>query len=248
MKNIVVLVLLIISGVCAQDLALVEPTYLIDTPTAGVLIRGSFRAQVRAYEEGGIQAGIDAGVTDRLMFGISYGGTHLIGEGEVGWNPQPGVNIRYRLFEESLSMPALVLGYDSQGFGAYVDSTKRYSTKSRGIFASASKNFALLGTIGLHGGLNYSFENEDGDKDLNLFVGFDKSINPEIALFGEYDFALNDNENRSLGSGKGYLNLGLKWIFAGKMNIDFMWKNILKNRNNRPYRSREIQISFIEIF
>jgi hypothetical protein len=105
-----------------------------------------------------------------------------------------------------------------------------------------------LGTIGVHGGVNYSFETGDGDKDLNLFFGFDKSINPELLLVGEYDFALNDNDSRSLGAGNGYLNVGIKWIFAGKMNIDFLLKNLLENKNNHPHMSREIRISYVEIF
>jgi len=232
----------------AQDVSLVEPLRMVDTPTAGTLLRGSFRAQMRAYAEGGILAGIDVGITDRLMFGISYGGTNLIGIGDIDWNPQVGVNVRYRFFEEAYTFPAILLGYNSQGFGAYVDSTSRYREKSRGIFIAASKNFTFLGTIGLHGGLNYSFEKGDGDKDLNLFIAMDKSINPELAIVAEYDFALNDNSDKSIGSGKGYLNAGLKWIFAGKLEIDFLLKNMLKNRNTLPNMSREIRISYVEIF
>jgi len=241
-----VILFTVIAG--AQDLSLVEPTSLIDTPTAGTLLRGSFKSERRAYSQGGVLGGIDVGITDRLMFGIAYGGTNLIGEGEIDWNPYPGVNVRYRLFEEDLSVPALVFGYDSQGYGMYVDSTNRYSEKSRGIFVSASKNFAFLGTFGIHGGVNYSFENDDGDRDLNLYAGFDKTINPELLIVAEYDLALNDNDTRSLGAGNGYLNVGIKWIFAGKMNIDFLLKNILENKNNHPHMSREIRISYVEVF
>jgi len=241
-----VILFTVIAG--AQDLSLVEPTSLIDTPTAGTLLRGSFKSEIRAYSQGGVLGGIDVGITDRLMFGIAYGGTNLIGEGEIDWNPYPGVNVRYRLFEEDLSVPALVFGYDSQGYGMYVDSTNRYSEKSRGIFVSASKNFAFLGTFGIHGGVNYSFENDDGDRDLNLYAGFDKTINPELLIVAEYDLALNDNDTRSLGAGNGYLNVGIKWIFAGKMNIDFLLKNILENKNNHPHMSREIRISYVEVF
>jgi hypothetical protein len=234
--------------VYAQDLSLVEPTSLIDTPTAGTLMRGSFQTEIRAYSNGGLLGSIDVGITDRLMLGLSYGATNLIGTGDVDGNPQPGVHLRYRMFEENLMMPALSIGYDSQGYGTYIDSTERYSEKSPGIFVSASKNFIFLGTFGLHGGVNYSLENKDGDKDLNLFCGFDKSINPELLLIAEYDFAMNDNNSKSLGAGNGYLNVGLKWIFAGKMNIDFLLKNLLKNKNNHPHMSREIRISYVEIF
>ncbi len=232
----------------SQDLSLVEPLHLIDTPSAGTLARGSFRAELRAYPAGGLLGGIDVGITDRMMIGLSYGGTNLIGTGDIDWNPQVGVKLRYRLFEEGLSFPALLIGYDSQGYGAFIDSTNRYMEKSRGLFVCASKNYNFLGTLGLHGGLNYSFENGDDDEDVNLFLGIDKSLNPELALVLEYDFALNDNNDRSLGSGKGYLNAGLKWIFAGKLNIDFIVKNMIRNKNKMPAFTREIRISYVEIF
>jgi hypothetical protein len=235
--------------VVSQELAQVEPLYLIDTPTAGTLFRGSFRTHIRAYNDGGLLAGIDVGVLDRLMFGISYGGTNVVGIGDIDWNPQVGVNVRYRLFEESLTMPAISVGYNSQGYGVYIDSTSwsRYTEKSLGVFAVASKNFYFLGTFGVHGGVNYSFEDED-DSDPNLFFGFDKSINPELAFSAEYDLALNDNEDASFGSGKGYLNAGLKWIFASKLEIELLVKNLLKNRKDLPHMAREIRISYIETF
>jgi hypothetical protein len=242
-----ILLMFLIQFVPGQDYEVVEPVMLINKPTAGTLMKGSFRANLLAYPEGGILGGLDAGVTDRLMFGISYGGTNVIGTGTVIWNPQVGVNIRYRIIEEGYTNPAITMGYDSQGYGSFIDSTKRYQEKSVGLFGVVSKNFNLLGFLGLHGGVNYSFERQD-DKSLNLFVGFDKSINPELSIACEYDFALNDNEDDALGSGKGYLNATLHWTFAGRLRLDFMLKNILKNRKDVPSMSRAIRISYIEIF
>ncbi len=232
----------------AQDAAIVEPIVLIDFPTAGTLLRGSFNAHLRAYAEGGILAGVDVGLTDRFMIGLSYGGTNVIGMGPVNGNPQVGAHVRYRMIEEDYTIPAVTLGYNSQGFGTYIDSTARFQNKSVGAFAAVSKNYDFLGVLGLHGGVNYSFETGDGDKDLNFFVGIDKSINPELSLMAEYDFAINDNGARSAGTGKGYLNAGLMWVFAGKLRIDFILKNILKNTDKFSEISREIRISYIEIF
>lgn len=234
--------------VFSQDLNLLEPLRLVDTPTAGTLKRGSFRARLDIYPQGGILAGIGAGITDRFMFGISYGGTNIIGTGDVNWNKEPGVTVRYRLFEEDYFLPAILIGYDSQGFGAFIDSTKRYIKKSPGVFAAASKNFVFLGTLGFHGGVNYSFERGDGDKDINIFAGVEKSLNPELTLVGEYDFAFNDDGPNSVGTGNGYLNAGLKWVFAGKLEISFVLKDILKNRRGVDGMTREIRIAYAEIF
>jgi hypothetical protein len=247
MKKLIFLLMLPVL-LAGQDQAVLEPTGLIDVPTAGMLKRGSYQLQLRAYAAGGLLTSIDVGISNRFMIGIAYGGTNIVGRGKIDWNPQPGVHVRYRLWEEQLTLPALVLGYHSQGYDAYIDSTNRYLVKSMGIFAVASKNFSLLGNLGIHGGLNYSFERGDGDKDLNFFLGLDKNLNPELALIAEYNFAFNDNDHRALGSGEGYLNGGIRWTFAGKLEIDFLLRNILHNKNEFEKISREIKITYAEIF
>ena len=52
-----------------------------------------------------------------------------------------------------------------------------------------SRNYNLLGDLGFHGGVNYSFETDDGDKDPSFWVGFDKSIIQALTVCCEYDFA-----------------------------------------------------------
>jgi hypothetical protein len=242
------IVLFIPTLLCSQDLSLLEPLRVVDTPTAGTLMRGSFRSGIDIYPNGGILAGIGAGITDRFMFGVAYGGTNIIGTGDIEWNDLPGAAVRYRIWEEDYVMPAILLGYTSQGFGSYIDSTERYQTKSMGIYAAATKSFIFLGTLAVSGGINYSFEQDDDDSDINLFAGVEKSLNPELTLSAEYDFAFNDDGYRSMGEGKGYLNAALKWIFAGKLEITFVLKDILKNRKNTDGMSREIRIAYAEIF
>jgi hypothetical protein len=247
MKKLIFLLMLPVL-IFAQEEAVLEPITLIDVPTAGMLMQGSFQLQLRAYAQGGLLGSIDVGILDRFMIGISYGGTNIVGRGRIHGNPQPGVQVRYRLWEEQLTVPALVLGYHSQGYGAYIDSTDRYLVKSMGVFAVASKNFNFLGNLGLHGGMNLSLERGDGDKDINFFAGVDKNLNPELSLIAEYNFAINDNDHRAIGSGEGYLNAGLRWIFAGKLEIDFMFMNILKNKNEFEQVSREIKLTYAVIF
>jgi hypothetical protein len=234
--------------VLAQEKGLLEPLQVVDLPTAGTLMRGSFRTELDVYPEGGILAGISAGISDRFMFGLSYGGTNIIGTGKINWNKQVGAQVRYRLFEEDYYLPAILIGYTSQGRGAYIDSTKRYVNKSMGVYAVASKSFIFLGTLNLHGGINYSFENDDGDKDPNLFIGVQKSLNPELFVSAEYDFAINDGGSGALGEGKGYLNAALKWQFSGKLELTFILKDILKNRKYSDGMTREIRIAYSEIF
>ena len=220
---------------------------LMDLPTAGTLERGSFAINLRMFSNGGLLGGVTVGLTPRFMFGISYGGENLIGEGSVNWNPDPGIQARLRLIDENFAMPAVTIGFNSQGYGAYNSTFNRYKTKSRGLFAVASKNYAFIYNLGLHGGINYSFETDDGDKDLNLFLGADLSFNREFRVMAEYDFARNDRRrDMQFGSGRGYLNAGFQWLFSNQLFLQFNLKNIFKNGPESV--TREIKIGYFEYF
>jgi hypothetical protein len=231
-----------------QEIQPAQSIFIIDCPTAATLDRGSFLGEIRAYTAGGLQSGLRVGLSDRFMIGISYGGSNIIGEGSVDWNPNPGVELRYRMFHEQLNFPAISAGFNNQGYGAYIDSLERYSEKSKGVFLAASKSYRFLGALAFHGGINYSFETGDNDKGLNGFIAIEKSINEEVGIFVEYDLAMNDNTGKNIGSGKGYLNASLKWSFGGQVFIDFIWKNILHNKNNQPHSSRQIRLYFVQYF
>lgn len=249
MKNIIVITLLFLGlTVLSAQNPVNQSLNLVDCPTSGTLARGSFMTSLYSYNDGGLLGIVQVGISDHLMFGISYGGTNIIGTGPVDWNPQVSVNARYRVLDETTTSPAIGIGFEGQGRGTYIDSLKRYQEKSKGVYAVVSKSFQFLGYLALHGGVNYSFERDDNDKDLDAFVGIEKGINDELVIYGEYDLAINDNSGKSIGDGKGYLNAGFKWSFQGKLNIDFVWKNILKNNSMLPYSSREIRLSYVEYF
>jgi hypothetical protein len=243
------LILLLTPAVYAQGTQDVEMTVLIDQPTAGSLHKGDYALDVSLFPGGGTLVDMRVGLFDRFMIGVSYGGRNIIGRGEVEWNKLPGVLIKYRLFEESL-FPALSLGFDSQGYGQWSDSLDRYEIKAKGLFAVASKNFTLgwFGSIGFHGGVNYnSFEIAD-QRSLNGFVGVDKSINNQISLIGEYNLGLDDNNLKALGKNRGYLNAGVRWVFARQLALEFNFKDILENRKDVSSIAREARISYVETF
>jgi hypothetical protein len=218
---------------------------LIDTPSAKTLFAGELLTELRMYPKGGLLTSLMVGLTDRFGMGVSYGGENIIGKGSVNMNPQPCVHLQYLVFDEQFLSPALVVGFHSQGYGGYEKDKKRYNVKSMGFYVVASKNTSFLGGIGLHGGVNWSPEVEDGDKDLNVFIGCHKWINQELVLLGEYNTAVNDNSNNALGSGRGYLNVGLRWSLFQRFFIEFSWKNILENRENEEGSSREVKLIYI---
>jgi hypothetical protein len=234
----------------AGDGANIEPTMLIDKPTAGLLKRGSYSVSSNFYQHGGVLAGISVGIFEPFTFGISYGGTDIIGPNKIEINPMPGVNAKLRLVSESSVMPALAIGFDSQGKEPYLDSDslKRYTVKSPGVYVAASKNYEFLGNLSIHGGFNKSMETTDGDKDLNMYVGAEKSIGRDISIMLEYDFAANDNNNDALGKGHGYLNFGFRWNWGKGLVVGFNLKNITKNQENVYVGNRTLQIDYIGNF
>ena len=233
------------------DLGIHQPVNLVTIPTAGILPRGSYAVDCHLFPGGGLAGKISVGVFERFMFGISYGGGGIIGNQKVNWYNQPGVEIKYRFIEESVKVPALLVGFSSQGHGNYIDSLKRYETKASGFYVVVSKNFNFLGNLGLHGGINYNpIEKTDGDADPNFFLGIDKDLNSEIALIIEYDAALNDNHTELplLGKGWGYLNAGVRWRLVDKFTVELDFNNILLNRKDIDFMNRELKFTFTEIF
>ena len=231
------------------------PLYLVSIPTAGTLSRGTYTFEALLSKGGGITPKLSVGFTDNFSFGVSFGIQKLVGDEKMDYNKTtPEVQIKYRVYEESQSMPALVLGLDTQGRGNFnVDnSTNRYDQKAWGMYIVFSKNWSALGNLGLHGGLCKSIsENDDGDRDANVFFGIDKELNRSFSLLLEYDAALNDNEYEfndiTFGKGKGYLNAGVRWAVAQTLMLEINFNDINKN-TDAEYTDREIKIIYSETF
>ncbi len=228
-----------------------QPPHLVNTPTAGSLVRGSYLTEIRMMPEGGVLGSISVGLTDRFLLGVSYGGTHIIGDDSVSWNPEPGVQIKLRLLDETVKFPALAFGFNSQGYHEFIQSENRYEIKSTGFYLVLSKNWQFLGNLGFHGGINYSLERGDGNRNPNLFAGIDKNIGKDIAILLEYDAAFNDGAINitSQQAKKGFLNAAVRWTFSQRFHVEFEVNNLLKNDDTgRVLPSREIKIAYVEFF
>jgi hypothetical protein len=223
-----------------------ELTRLVDSPTAGLVEKGRYAVDMRLFANGGVLGRLQAGALKRLSIGLSFGGERLIGEGDIDWYPRVEVTARYRVIEENQTWPALVLGYETQGYGAY--GGVRYQIKSKGFYLAASKNYASsLGQFGIHAGANISREDTDDD-DWSAWFGLDKSINEELALLAEYDLARNDDGQRAQGVEEGFLNVGARWVVGPQLKIACYLKNTLRSGRFDPHSSRELSVIYTEEF
>lgn len=236
------------------------PRLLVDMPTAGTLPRGHFSLGIRLSPQGGGLGFTNIGLSNRFMVGISFGGTNVISDQDANWNPTIEFQLKFRVVDELPYLPAISVGFSSQGYGIYNEQQKRYAYKSRGFYAVASRSFYFYRwTAGWHGGLNLATSDEEvvtatsgdiKDNDLNFFLGFDATFNYNLALLLEYDAALNDDRraNDFSGKGRGYLNFSVKWLFTRNLEIELLAKDLLVNRPEAETLTREVRLTYIESF
>jgi len=202
---------------------------LIDMPSAGILEKGFVGVSMDVMPYGVLISKIEVGVFTNFCFGISYGAGNLIGSGDPDWFEWPGINAKLRLLNETTGTPAITIGFDSQGKGAYNKKLKRYEIKSPGAFVATSKNFNFLGYLSVHGGINYSFEKDDNDKDANIWLGVEKTLGSKISFLAEYNFGINDNAIKSFSENRGYFNMGIRWVVGDGFTIGMDLRNLVDN-------------------
>jgi hypothetical protein len=165
------------------------------------------------------------------------------------------------LIEEYREIPQISIGFSSAGYGLYQEEDRsigyyedRYLVKSPGFYLAFSKEYPIYATyFSLHGGINYSLENEI-DSDPDIYIGSLINLNYRMVFLVEYDFALNDNKKAGIfgGRGRGYLNLGLAWYLSSELQLELDFRNILLNR--RPIgdedliMDREIRLVYLQFF
>ncbi len=251
-KTVLLFVLILTQAAFAQGTAGSNAKYeyrtLIDKPTAGILEKGFVGVSLDMLPMGVVISKIEVGVFENFSFGISYGAANLIGTGDPQWYKLPGINVKFKMINERIAVPSVTLGFDSQGKGLYFENLKRYEIKSPGFYIAAAKNFEILGYLSIHGIINYSLENEDGDKDLDIALGVEKTLGPQISLIAEYDLASNDNSGAAFGEGNGYLNIGVRWSVGSGFTIGMDLRNILDNKKLKEFKAvdRAIFVEYVK--
>ena len=284
-KKIIVLISIsLVSTIFSQSEQPFPPLDLVSIPTSGTLPKGSFTLETLLMNDGGILPSLNIGITDNFTIGLSYGIQHFIGDEQMKSNKDaPEVQVKYRIYEENQNWPALVLGLNTQGRGKYYSNLPealsynghsisqdfdygqigRYEHKALGFYLVLSKNWNLLGNLGVHLGFNkntmetdptntndtsYSFK----DDDLNFFIGIDKELNRSFSLLLEFDAGINDNDPEIgydlFGEGKGYLNAAIRWTVAKNLMLEVDMLDISKNNEDREYANRELKIIYFERF
>jgi len=89
-------------------------------------------------------------------------------------------------------------------------------------------------------------EGNDGDNFVDVRTGVEKTLGSSFSLLVEYDFALNDN-NSDFGSGKGYLNAGIRWSPGPGFTVGFDLRDLLSNKaSSKNAADRSLKVEFIK--
>jgi len=222
--------------------------YIIDKPTAGMLPDRSYMFRGFAGAQSSFLLGASVGFKEVIQLGMSYGAQNVFDHGNPAINDYPGFQVRVRLIGEAVSVPAIALGFNSQGRGVYHASLERYDRKSTGFYGVASKNFTtVVGELSLHGGVSWSTETKD-DKDPTLFAATEWILFRRLSFLLAVDPAFNDNGSTSLGKGGFYIDAGVGWYFAEFANVTLAFRDLAKNFGPMPEISRELQLNLIHSF
>ena len=268
MKKILLIVLLN-TFIFSQSTWKYQPLDLVSIPTAGTLPKGHYSLENTFMDGGGIVPKFSIGITDNFTMGFSFGMHNFVGTGDIIRNKDyPEIQIKYRIFDETDKIPAMVLGIDTQGRGMYHEfytklddsgapiskDLNRYDQKAFGLYFAISRNFEALGNFGIHAGINKNFtEGDDKDEDVNLFFGFDKALNRSFSLFAEYNFARDDdgfNDDQELidRDKNGYLNAGIRWSITSNFMLEINVNDILKNDEIKDSHNRQLKVVYFETF
>jgi len=252
-KLIVILFFISLSGSLysqgsAGSKAIYESRFIVDMPTAGVLPKGAISAYALFFTSGGLMIYLDAAPFENFNFGISYSGTNILGEGKIEFQDIPGINIRWRLLDETIVTPAILVGFSNQGRGKYYNSYERFQTLFPGIYGAASKSFKwFLGSFALHGGINYSWEQPTGQYYPNLWFGFEHSIGGTGSILVELNPNFEDTSNEVMLK-QGLLNAQLRWSVTRGLTLELILRDLLNHTKDISGFERWIGIEFINSF
>lgn len=225
-----------------------ETRYIVDMPTAGIIPKSSIAAYGIASPGGALQAELMVSPFTNFSIGLSYGGSNVIGSGDIKFQNIPGVLIKWRVFDETGSIPAFLIGLSTQGRGKYSFSDKRFDTYSPGIYISSSKNFKwYMGEVACHGGVCYSLEPKPKERLPNAYCGIEHSIWKYFALNLEYNMNLDEREETYMST-RGMLNAALRITIVNGFTLEVKARDILKNTMDSRGLLRSIALEYVKPF
>lgn len=230
-----------------------KPSYenrrIVDMPHCGLIPLKTFAFDLTFIEQGTLYAGIDYSLFEFLSIGLSMSGTNLVGTGEIAFQKYPGLNIKGRLFKESLTMPAVAVGFSNQGFSNYFNGIDRFEVLSPGFFVVASKSFNWdLGYLAAHLGVNYSVENDSEYQSPNVYIGAEQSFASMASVHVEYNMQLDEpsKEEVALYKKGGLLNVAFRVAISDGVTFELQFRDLFNTLKDRTTIERQLNFEIVK--
>ncbi len=186
-------------------------TLIIDVPTAETLDRYQASFLTRAYDHGTVMESIDFGVYPRINLGVSIAVHELIGSSSSVRVLDPDFQAKWKIYDGSLYLPAIAIGYDGRRYGYGYDhrrnytKTKDYLDDRKGGYITFSREIIVPG-LNASAGVNLS----DFDFDeLYMFTGMFYQLTDGLGLMMEWDNIRNIRDSRLNAGARFYLHPSL---------------------------------------
>ncbi len=176
----------------AQDYDGYAPeTLLIDVPTANVLDKYQASFLTRSYADGSIMESLDFGVIPQINLGFSLAVYELVGNSDDIKVLNPDFQVKWKLFDGSLYLPAIAIGYDGRRYG-YDRPSKEYMDDRKGGYITMTREIFTPG-LNASAGVNLS----DFDRhDVYFFLGASWRLAEWFSLAAEWDNINNMRDSR----------------------------------------------------
>jgi len=221
----------------------------VNFPTAGVLPKSSFASYTGLGTFGNTMLEIAYSPMVNFEFGLAYSSRNFVGTGDMDFQTLPGVRLKYRFIDETNTMPAIAIGFESQGFGFFAKGNNRFEQLSPGLFFVASRNFSVpIGMLSLHLGANYNFEESRAtSRGYNLYIGMEQTLGSRLSLNAEFNGNLNDN-NSNFTNKRLILNTSLKYAVTSKVNLELKLEDLLGSYIRTQSWRRGVALEYASYF
>lgn len=186
-------------------------TTLIDVPTAETFDRYQASFLTRAYDHGTVMESIDFGVYPRINLGVSIAVHELLGSSSSVRVLDPDFQAKWKIYDGSLYLPAIAIGYDGRRYGYGYDhrrnyaKTKDYLDDRKGGYVTFSREIIVPG-LNASAGVNLSDFDFD---DLYMFTGVFYQLAESVGLMAEWDNIRNIRDSRFNAGARFYLHPSL---------------------------------------
>lgn len=220
---------------------------VIDTQTAFTIEKGMYQMSLMAYNDGGIQSKIFAGLTDEIFFGVSLDVEHVIGKDEIEPNV-PGVVFKMRITDGWENWPvSFSIGYDSFYMGQVGKADNNYSSDGEssnfnytnlnkmiyGVYAVVTKPLYSFGSEQhLSFGLRIPTQPDYVPVDSSYFISFDVPLGSKFVIKSELERIYWDFSRLE----QWLANAGLRYNIIDKVGIEFSFRFESGEEPNRVLR------------